>query len=675
MPDLENRMPGILHDLARDARPDPELERRVLRRSRRRRIANVTLAGATAVAVVVGGVLIAGAIGTGGRTTPIDDTTPPAEVAPTPLPAIWPETDARSLAIAQAMADGGVLGWRLDPTATAEMYAAQELGWKPADVVVTGSSSDPESGATAVTIIRSDDAGGPSTAPETELSLRQLGDTGAPGVWSVVGADTAVILPGEDQDGRWPTTALAGSQLELVGTRVGEGGEWTLVVSTTMLTPVDETGIGSSAEGSGMSSLGAQSGPFTESVFIPASSTGIVVVSLAIADEQGNTVALDSFPVAVETPGGAAGEDLVAAVWPETTVEGLQAAQDRADRGVDSWRTDPVETAIGFATAILGWDADDVVAEETDRPRIGTSFVTVSNLGLGPGQVAAGPAAPSTVLTVEQLGREGELGIWSVTAAESDRILIDSLLPNDPGVHVEGRLVEAIPEWSLSAWPIVDARRVEPATPVTVDASGAFAVQVTAAGYPEGSPVGLLVALWDPEGTLVTADATSYVVPGDSATTTAATGPGGPAGATSPPGPMAPISTAMVIATAAQARDFQVLQTLIDPDRFSYNFSDGHNPVPEWRDNPAVLDTLATILQMPSTTTGGTPDVGTITIWPALVDADLTDLTPEERAMLDELGFTDADVQDMLDAFGGYVGPRTGIAEDGTWLYYTTGGD
>ena len=97
--------------------------------------------------------------------------------------------------------------------------------------------------------------------------------------------------------------------------------------------------------------------------------------------------------------------------------------------------------------------------------------------------------------------------------------------------------------------------------------------------------------------------------------------------------------------------------------------------MPEWRNDPGVVDTLATILQMPFATTEGTSDVGTIHLWPSLVDADLTKLSPDERAILEKLGISDADVQAMLGAFGGYVGPRTGIAEDGTWLFYTIGGD
>lgn len=43
--------------------------------------------------------------------------------------------------------------------------------------------------------------------------------------------------------------------------------------------------------------------------------------------------------------------------------------------------------------------------------------------------------------------------------------------------------------------------------------------------------------------------------------------------------------------------------------------------------------------------------------------------------MLDTLGISDRNVQVMLEQFGGYVGPRAGIDEDGRWTLYVIGGD
>jgi hypothetical protein len=198
-----------------------------------------------------------------------------------------------------------------------------------------------------------------------------------------------------------------------------------------------------------------------------------------------------------------------------------------------------------------------------------------------------------------------------------------------------------------------------------------------------------IVGLWDPEGTIVGADAFTFEVTTETAQVptgvsgaTGVTGPiTGPTGATgSAEVPSAVVATRDAVLEAASKLDFDALEALIDPNRFAYNFDDGSNPVPIWRKDPSLLDPLVTILQMPFTTNREAyPDVDpgspTVYLWPSLVASDLKDLTAEERTMLDTLGITDRDVRDMIDAFGGYVGPRTGIAEDGTWTYYTTGGD
>lgn len=156
--------------------------------------------------------------------------------------------------------------------------------------------------------------------------------------------------------------------------------------------------------------------------------------------------------------------------------------------------------------------------------------------------------------------------------------------------------------------------------------------------------------------------------------TPSAEGTPGPTGAeASLPAPV--LRTRDAIIAAIEAGDLGALEAFTDPDRFSYNFDDGSNPVPEWRRDPSVLEPLAAILRMPFATREGTPDVGTIYVWPALTEADLAHPSEEERAMLEQLGISERELARMLEAFGAYVGPRTGIAQDGTWLFYTLGGD
>ncbi len=385
------------------------------------------------------------------------------------------------------------------------------------------------------------------------------------------------------------------------------------------------------------------------------------------------------------SPGPAVTATPLQALWPETTAEDLAAAQEQADAGELSWRLDPVRTAAAFATEILGWDPADVQAEETGLPRTGSAFVTVSNLGLGPGADSSTPAAPQTLVTLQQLGDAGRGGVWSVTRADSDRIDLRELPEAEPAgsrLEVAATFRDVQVEWFVTLGILVLEESGGPSSYTSRDVTGRI-VEHLAIPFDAAGTIGVVVMLVDPEGTTVAADIVPITI--EAPSSPAPTGPSGagpePTGSGGPGQelpeeiPSAMLATRDAIAIAAATRDFDALEALIDPDRFSYNFADGSNPVPVWRNDPGVLDTLGPILQMPFTTTESTPDVGTIYVWPSLVDEDLTNLTPDERAMLEMLGITDADIQTMLDAFGGYVGPRTGIAEDGTWLFFTVGGD
>jgi hypothetical protein len=381
------------------------------------------------------------------------------------------------------------------------------------------------------------------------------------------------------------------------------------------------------------------------------------------------------------------------AIWPELTAGALATAQAAADDGHEPLRLDPVQTAVLFAVNVLDWDPDDVETTPA-RGADGPVRVRISNRGLASPLLQPPRPAPETVVTLAQLGTRGETGIWTVTGVDSDLIELDPI-PDGPTSPVfSGRLVDTIAEWSPAVWP-VDATGIRPEgnRGFTRAADGTFRVwtEIPSDLLPAVEPKGIaaIVGVWDPEGTIVGADAFTFEVtrktsqiPTGVSGATGATGPAtGPTGGTgSAEIPSAVAATRDAILEAASKLDFDALEALIDPNHFSYNFDDGSNPVPIWREDPAPLDTLATILQMPYTTNREAypevdPSSPTVYIWPSLMGSDLRDLTTEERAMLDALGITDRDVRNMQDAFGGYVGPRTGIAEDGTWTFYAIGGD
>jgi hypothetical protein len=119
---------------------------------------------------------------------------------------------------------------------------------------------------------------------------------------------------------------------------------------------------------------------------------------------------------------------------------------------------------------------------------------------------------------------------------------------------------------------------------------------------------------------------------------------------------------------AAQARDYDALAELSDPQTFEYTFGgevDG-GPAAYWRQAEArgeVLtpaEALAAILRLPYTLSRG------LYVWPFAYDKTADELTAYERKLLAPLG--------KGGAFGdGYLGWRAGIDPDGRWVFFVAG--
>ena len=62
------------------------------------------------------------------------------------------------------------------------------------------------------------------------------------------------------------------------------------------------------------------------------------------------------------------------------------------------------------------------------------------------------------------------------------------------------------------------------------------------------------------------------------------TSPSPPSGSTTQPAP----------ATSTRSRE------LLDPNTFVYNFDDGSDPIPAWRQDPSVLDLMVAVLELPA---------------------------------------------------------------------------
>ena len=125
------------------------------------------------------------------------------------------------------------------------------------------------------------------------------------------------------------------------------------------------------------------------------------------------------------------------------------------------------------------------------------------------------------------------------------------------------------------------------------------------------------------------------------------------------------------IAGAAQALDYDRLETLLDPKTFSYSFGKAGDPIGYWRrleeeaEVPILGDILPTVLSGPSATQGD------IYAWPSVHGKPPSEWTPEERRWLRNL-YTEREIR-RFERAGSYLGWRTGIRKDGTWLYFIAG--
>jgi hypothetical protein len=133
-------------------------------------------------------------------------------------------------------------------------------------------------------------------------------------------------------------------------------------------------------------------------------------------------------------------------------------------------------------------------------------------------------------------------------------------------------------------------------------------------------------------------------------------------------------TTAQGIFKGATARDLDALAALLDPNTFDYDFNPGANPIPEWRQDPSVFDLMIAVLRLPPTSRDIEGN-GMFYFWPYLVNSDFAALSEQERADLRSLGFTDPDIELMVEAGHGYQGPRLAIDETAVWRSFLTVGE
>ena len=411
----------------------------------------------------------------------------------------------------------------------------------------------------------------------------------------------------------------------------------------------------------------------------------VIAVSLAagVAVGASSVLSTDRAPTiggGDETPRPSIGVRPFQGIWPETDATGLADTQAQVDDGHQPLRTDPVGTAQLLAVNVFGWPPDEFGADAVDV-RGNEATVNVVNPTFGD------PVPPITV-ALAQLGRTGPNGVWSVTGVWSPLIEPQAFMMRDDGsVAISGLLADTLldPTRVADSWAPtgITVEVVAGASPDSAVTGETLPIAMTweLTTPPVDGPKIVWLRIVDEQGRTLGADGRALPYTRQSPVPTPT-----PSASVSEPSPVAPQdvdTTGVPDATAATAEqiytgvlnlDFELLASFLDPNTFVHNADDGSNPIPGWRDDPAVLDAIPAILMFPPAAPLEIEGYGTLYLWPYLVDSDFSNLTDRERQDLASLGFSDRDIDIMVEQ-DHYLGPRLAIDADGVWRNYITGGE
>ena len=395
---------------------------------------------------------------------------------------------------------------------------------------------------------------------------------------------------------------------------------------------------------------------------------GAVVAVVAFVAVSVSAFRLVSDPSIPATTGPDPALDAFPALWPETDVAALADTQAAVDEGHMPLRTTADGTASILATNLLGWEPGDVQFERTSVED-DEALVVLSN------RIFGDPVPPITV-ELRQLGQTGPNGIWSVVDVSTPLIEIAELaeiMPESPEMGGFLILSGSVTD-QFDGAPAIEANVFD--GPALVPSLGSTRQELTDGRFDLTRMVSLeqtqdgeaTLLLTVPDSTGASLGAVMVAVE----TPVGAAPPSGPNLTGLPPDVAA---TAQRIYDAAKAKDFDALAELLDPNTFVYNLDDGSDPIPAWRANPSELDVMVAILEMAPTSRDIGEGYGTFYFWPYLVNSDFDALTPQEHADLNALGYSDEEIQLMIDGGAGYQGPRLAIDENGEWRNFITVGE
>ena len=388
--------------------------------------------------------------------------------------------------------------------------------------------------------------------------------------------------------------------------------------------------------------------------------TGVAIV-VALVVVSAAALRLGGDPTVTPGVTGANPSASFEGLWPETTPQALAETQAAVDGGHSPLRASPEGIASLLAVNLLGWEPGDDRAEQVDV-RGSEAEVVISNRTFG-------DQVPPVTIEARQLGRTGQQGVWSVVDVSTPVIRLDPVAEIAPGViGISGSVADRYDGAPWMDADVFDGPRPEPslgsARYELTDRTFVFEIHVSPT--PDGWATLLLTM---PEAAGASLGAVMVSVP------TPVGEPARPQGPSLEGVPPDVAVTAQRIYDAAVAGDVDALAPLLDPNTFAYNFDDGSDPIPTWREEPSVLDRMAAVLQLPAAEPRTIRGYGTLTIWPYLIDSDFDALTQREADDLKALGYSAADIQLMIDGGNGYQGPRLAIDETGLWRSFTTMGE